>query len=129
MFNSDPQKKLSQQVQGNRSQVKKEVEAPSGVPPKPPQSGGPIPISPDDGWLKKQAKKYGNRKIQSAMGGGETKDPGAGGQQDLPSDGQNLSPTKKQASPDPGAPKPNVPKRGGTPTPKVPKPQIPKFRR
>jgi hypothetical protein len=96
------------------------------------EGAGPIPIDPEDGWLKRKAKGYLNNRIKESVSDLTGKDRNEGGQ-------SNMKDSPNAGDPDlgKGTPKPNPP---GDPTPKAnrprpnfvapiaPQPKVPNFK-
>lgn len=134
MLENDPQKKIGAIVNrptgASPDRVNKVTSTDANMPSQP-KDAGPIPIDPDDGWVKRKAKGYLNKRATQAMGDLTSKDRSEAGDSNLSNDKAPQQPHANIASgkrPDAVAPSPNVPQAR-----KVPKgfkqPTIPKFKK
>ena len=118
----DPQKKLQAATRQTTDVSAGKVNSmtrvnDAGVPAKP-QNAGPIPIDPEDGWLKRKAKGYLNKRANSAMGDLIGKDPNEGGQSQM-QDPNTTDPRIASTGPKANPPK-SVRPKANPPTPKPP---------
>ena len=134
MLENDPQKKIGALVNrpsgASPGGVNKVTQQDASMPAQP-ENAGPIPIDPNDGWVKRKAKAYLNKRATKAMGDLTSKDRSEAGDSNLSNDKAPQQPNANIASgkrPDAKSPTPNVPKARATPKAFKP-PAIPKFKK
>ena len=134
MLENDSQKKIGALVNrpsgASPGSVNKVTQQDESMP-QTPDNAGPIPIDPDDGWLKRKDKGYLNKRAMSAMGDLTSKDKSEAGDSNLSDNKAPQQPNANIASgnrPDAKQPSPNVPKARATPKPFKP-PTVPKFKK